>query len=154
VIKKSFTDRQREGEISKKIYDLIHFYLNFLEKGDFNEKINLNIKLDIYWKIIHWMGYQPGVFQCFNCGKKIEELDFYSFFIPYGVACEKCCKKENGSFAQEIKIDKNSLKILRFFLVNPVGAAAKVDIPLISVKKIEKIIKLTLERVIEKRVDL
>jgi DNA repair protein RecO (recombination protein O) len=75
VIKKSFTDRQREGEISKKIYDLIHFYLNFLEKGDFNEKINLNIKLDIYWKIIHWMGYQPGVFQCFKCGKKIEELD-------------------------------------------------------------------------------
>ncbi|MFO7807314.1 MAG: DNA repair protein RecO [Candidatus Moraniibacteriota bacterium] len=153
-IKKIFADKSLESEVNEKAYDLIYFYLQFLEKRSFVELDNLKIKLSVYWKIINWLGYQPGIFKCFNCGKKIEELNFYSFFVPYGVSCGACLNIEKKDFFQEIKIDKNSLKILRLFLASSQEKVVKVSMPFGSIKKVEKVVKSTLEQIPEKRLDI
>lgn len=154
AIKKMLTDKSPENEINEKIYHLILFYLDQIENNSYQETKSLKIKLAILWKIIYWMGYQPGVFRCFNCSEKITEEESYSFFVPYGVSCKACLKTKKDIHAQEIKIDKNSLKMLRLFLKQSVNQTSKISLSIESLKRIERTVKLTLEQITEKRIDI
>jgi len=64
------------------------------------------------WNLLSILGYQPELYKCLICGKKLKPENLY-FCKEGGIICHSCYKKE-GSRA--LKIDPNVVKILREIL--------------------------------------
>jgi DNA repair protein RecO (recombination protein O) len=161
ILNKSLADKALDNEINQKIYKGVLYYLKCLEDEEIIEVSNFQIKLAILWKLIYWLGYQPGIFRCFNCGKLLTEEEECSFFIPYGVSCS-CFDKGNhagyptqeGQNFQKTVISKSALNFLKSSLINSTKTVSDISLSVKSSKEVEKIIKLTLEYNLEKRIDI
>lgn len=72
-----------------------------------------NWKLVYYyllWNLLSFLGYQPELYQCPECQKKISSGKIFFSLGKGGLICEQC----RGESAKEIKA--NTLKIIRLFL--------------------------------------
>lgn len=81
-----------------------------------------NWKLIYYyflWNFLSLLGYQPELYQCSNCQKKIASGKIFFSLGKGGILCERC----RGQSAKEIKA--NTLKIIRLFLKRELGTVKR-----------------------------
>jgi DNA repair protein RecO (recombination protein O) len=77
--------------------------------------------LGFAFKLIDELGYKIEANNCLECGEKIKEGN--NFFDPEqgGILCEKCY----AIVRKGIKINNNSIKILRIFFQNSLKSLLK-----------------------------
>jgi len=107
----------------KKIFDLLKDYLETAndlagQKDDFKLEI---LSLGFTFKLFEELGYKIEAGNCMGCGEKIKEGN--NFFDPQqgGIICEKCYP----NIRKGIKINPNSIKILRIIFQNSLKSLAK-----------------------------
>lgn len=70
-------------------------------------------------------GYRPQLFECVNCGKKIQPEDQYIHYGMGGVLCPDCGERIRGARFVSMK----TLKYLRYYQTQPFAAAAAAGWP-------------------------
>lgn len=98
----------KEKATEPELFDLFKDFLNLLNEKKNPEPIFYFLSLFIF-KLIYQLGYQPELFICQNCRKKI--LPEKNYFSPElnGLFCSACQKKVKGASP----IFNNTIKILR-----------------------------------------
>ena len=107
----------------QKIFELLKDYL---ETADFLADQNDDSKLEIVslgfaFKMFEELGYKIEAGNCMECGGKIKEGN--NFFDPQqgGIVCDSCSHKLNS----RLRINPNSIKILRIFFQNSLKSLSK-----------------------------
>lgn len=80
-----------------------------------NWKIENSLKIIYYyflWNLLPFLGYQPELFNCVLCQKKLIPVNLYFNPKEGGVICEKCSAKTKKG----LKIEPEVVKILRLIL--------------------------------------
>jgi DNA repair protein RecO (recombination protein O) len=105
-------DLIKDQEKDEKIWRLV---LETFHKLDNLTLLPVNYFLIYYyflWNLFSVLGYQPEIYKCFFCQKKLEPNKIY-FCIQEGIiACSQCSKKTKGVIA----INEGLVKILRIIL--------------------------------------
>ncbi|MFH0969040.1 MAG: DNA repair protein RecO [Patescibacteria group bacterium] len=106
-----------------KIFELLKEYLetmNNLDSQEDNFKLEI-ISLGFIFKLLEELGYKIEANNCLECGEKIKEGN--NFFDPEqgGILCGKCYP----NIRKGIKINSNSIKILRIFFQNSLKSLLK-----------------------------
>jgi DNA repair protein RecO (recombination protein O) len=119
ILNKLINDENKD----RKIFELLKDYLKTadnLASQKCEEKLEI-ISLGFAFKLFEELGYKIEVGNCVGCGEKIEEGN--NFFDPQqgGIICERCYSRvKNG-----VKINTNSIKILRIVFKNNVSSLSK-----------------------------
>lgn len=80
-----------------------------------NWEIENSLKIIYYyflWNLLSFLGYQPQIFNCALCQKKLIPVNLYFNPKEGGVICEKCSAK----IKKGLKIEPEVVKILRLIL--------------------------------------
>ena len=113
-----------EREPSQALYQQLFQYLEQLKKIKPYRARQLEIlRLAQAWKIIRQTGFQPEVFICCSCGKKIQLGDRFVLKIPDGLFCSHCAAAD--SKGQQLKVSVNLVKIIRIFLEKDLKVSLK-----------------------------
>jgi len=97
-----------------RVWNLILESFKKLKKASLKKNLILKIYYYFFWRLISYLGYEPQLYQCVICERKITRNDkvFFSF-EEGGVIDGKCFKKEKFQ-GEEISLDV--LKVLRIIL--------------------------------------
>jgi DNA repair protein RecO (recombination protein O) len=79
-----------------------------------------------FWNLVSLLGYQPELYHCFLCGKKLMPENIFFNLKEKGIACNQCSKKINSRDLFPLSLE--IIKIIRIFL--------KKDLPLLKRLKI------------------
>lgn len=114
------------------------------------EKLNKK-KLEIiyyyfFWNLVSFLGYQPELFQCSSCQKKLTPSIFYFSLEKGGVACGSCVDNQEESQA----IDQDFIKILRLFINQDWKTLSRLKVSPSSIKLLKIISKNYLNEILEK----
>ena len=143
LVNKFIIDR----ETDRKIWILLVESLEALERS----KSILEFKLIYYfffWNFVSILGYQPGLYYCSVCHKRLSEENIYFSPQKFGLVCSSCAKdkkKKNGvnknknNKDYEIPISIESVKALRLFLKRDLDFILRLKLPEDFVAEIEKI---------------
>ena len=108
----------------QRIFVLLKEYLEAVNGCESNDDRHEIISLGFAFKFFEELGYKVEVNNCLDCGETIKEGN--NFFDPEqgGIICEKCFSKTRKG----IKINSNSIKILRVVFQNSIKSLAKLKI--------------------------
>ncbi len=131
----------RGEESDKEIWDLMN---------EVFEKLNKQKSEIIYyyflWNLFSILGYQPDLYQCSMCQKKLTPGIFSFSLEDGGVVCEKCFKKTKE--AQEINDDV--VKILRLFIARNWNVLSRLKISPDSLKLLDGVSETYLDEILSK----
>lgn len=88
-----------------------------------------------FWNLLSILGYQPELYQCLICEKKLKP-DVLYFTLQGGIICDTCYKKEKP---ESLKINANIIKILREILKKDFSNLSKLKIEKEHQKPLKKI---------------
>ncbi|MBA7599135.1 DNA repair protein RecO [subsurface metagenome] len=94
-------------EPDKELWDLLN--------ETFKRLNNENSEIIYYyflWNLFSILGYQPELYHCSVCQKKIVAGNFYFGLKEGGIVCQKCFKKPE----ENKEVNEDVIKILRLFL--------------------------------------
>lgn len=127
ILIKDFKNIRNDLRISKaahRIFEISDILLNGEEKDERTwnlltetfEKLdnNLSFKIVIYyffWNFLATLGYEPQLYNCSRCQKKLIPNKLYFSFKNGGVVCGQCVVKN-----EDKEIDLNIVKLLRLIL--------------------------------------
>jgi len=106
-----------------KIFNLFKEYLetiNSLNNYEENCKLEI-IHLGFVFKILEELGYKIEVGCCMKCGEKIKEGNNFFNSELGGIICEKCY----SNFRKGLRVNLNSIKILRIIFQNNLKSLVK-----------------------------
>lgn len=111
-----------EEDASNELLELTLKALQILNKTDDNPKLIAKI---YELRLIKILGYMPEIYECVNCGHKIENREFFDVQLG-GTLCEKCKSSSNrclelslGTFSAIEYIMYSDIKRLFSFKVSP-----------------------------------
>ena len=115
-ISEVFNDLVKNQEPDEKIWQLLTETFNRLNAG-FKFQVSgfeiYKIYYYFFWNFLSYLGYQPELYNCSICDKKLSPDTTY-FYPKIGGAVCKNCIKNNKNKIKEISID--AVKILRIIL--------------------------------------
>ncbi len=123
-------------EPDKEIWDLLN--------GTFEKLNNENSEIIYYyflWNLFSILGYQPELYRCTACQKKIVPGIFYLGLKQGGVVCDECFKETE----EDKEVNEDVIKILRLFLTR--------DWPILTRLKISSDLQELLKHVSEAYLD-
>lgn len=88
-------------------------------------------------RLLDLLGFRPQLFECIDCGDKVQEQDQYFSPLKGGVLCPKCRRAQTNAW----QVDKDVLRYLRHFQRSDWGTVASITIP----EKIEKRLAVLIE---------
>ena len=113
-----------EREPFQALYQQLFQYLEQLKKIKPYQMRQLEIlRLAQAWKIIQQAGFQPEVFVCCGCKKKIQSGDRFVLKIPDGLLCSYCAAADFKG--QQLKVSVGLVKIIRIFLEKDLKVSLK-----------------------------
>ncbi|MFH1822240.1 MAG: DNA repair protein RecO [Patescibacteria group bacterium] len=108
-----FNQLIKENLADEKIFLLLIDFLNIINYSQ-PPKVNYNLMSSYFnLKLLACLGYQPELYYCLNCKKKVEPQGNLFDFIRGGLICKRCIKLKDG-----LTISENCIKVLRFVLAN------------------------------------
>jgi len=110
-ISEVFNNLIKGEEKDKKVWSLLEevFYqLNDWKTKKGKEKIAI-IYYFFFWNFLDYLGYQPNLYNCSLCQKKINSENIFFDFKTGGLICENCGKINKKAE----KIEKDTIKIMR-----------------------------------------
>jgi DNA repair protein RecO (recombination protein O) len=121
----------KEENSDPEIFNLLRNYLEAMNElaikkkksgSEDAEEKNGIISLGFVFKLFNELGYKMEINSCTLCGEKIKEGD--NFFDPEsgGVVCKKCFPGSNS----KIRMNSNSIKIIRIFFQNSIKSLVKI----------------------------
>lgn len=123
---KLFNKLVNEENKEKGVFNLLKNYLEILSQLKEKKIENKSeiINLGFIFQLLGELGYKAEVNNCLECGEKIREGN--NFFDPQqgGAVCEKCVSKS----INKIKINPNSIKIIRIFFQNNIQSLIKLNV--------------------------
>lgn len=127
VINKLTEDR----EINIELYFLFKELLNYLKDAKDPKLLALSFK----WKVLKAIGYQPSLYRCFKCDKKIEdEKEAFFRIADGGITCNKCARQDKNDY---IRITGYFVRLLRKILTTSLSSISKASIPKIRIQELE-----------------
>ena len=83
-----------------------------------------DIIVQILFKFLEESGYKIEIENCIECGEKVRETE--NFFDPKqgGIICKNCSVQAGG----KVRINSNSVKIIRIFFQNSIKSLVKLKI--------------------------
>jgi len=125
-------------ELDEKIWNLLNEVLNQLN----------NLKLEVrdweleiiyyywLWNFLSVLGYQPELYNCSLCQKKLKPEKLYWNPREGGIICNNCSEKLKNSW---LGIDPNTIKVLRLILKKEYSVLKKLKIGKANQEKLEAI---------------
>ncbi len=107
-----------EEEKDERIWDLLKEAFEGLNKGGFP----FLIFQYFLWNLFKFSGYEPSLYQCACCQKKLSPDKLYFNCQEGGVVCEKCVQKGGEA------VDQETIKILRLFGKKDLKSLAKINL--------------------------
>lgn len=136
---KIFNKLTKEENEDQRIFELLKNYLETLDDLALQKKEEKTevVFLGFLFKLFEELGYKIEINDCLECGGKIKEGN--NFFDPKqgGIICEKCSSKSGG----KIKINSNSIKIIRIFFQNSIKSLVKMKTDQKDLNNLEIIIR-------------
>lgn len=122
------------GQGDVRIWNLLHQTLQALFRSDVNNVNNANkdclglTSTYFLWNLFGVLGYGPELYNCACCRRKLLPETF--FFVPQegGVVCWQCFQKKNSPPEPWCDISVGTVKVLRFFLREPLDIAERLKI--------------------------
>lgn len=112
----NIVDRLISGEEKdKKIWELL---FETLEKINQLEKLSYQLSITVRyfeWNLLSFLGFEPELYHCLICQKKLSEGRFYFSAKEGGIVCEKCNAKISQS--KNIEISRDAIKVLRLIVL-------------------------------------
>ncbi len=129
-------------EKDEKAFCLLLNYLEAMEKsaGCGRENIFL-LSEGFIFKLLDLLGYKIEANICVHCGSKFENGENYFSAEQGGIICKKCASGLNNL----IKINVNSIKLIRIFFANNLKSLLKLKIGKNEIKDLELISKVFLD---------
>ena len=125
----------KEPEKEQKIWDLLKFSFQTLNRFSLSVKECWLIFYNFLWKILVILGYKPELNYCCICQKKPDPKNLYFNLKEGGIICSDCFqKKKEGK-----KIQPGTVKILRFLAEKDLSFLRKLKITLNYKREIKKI---------------
>jgi DNA repair protein RecO (recombination protein O) len=138
-----------ENEPAEEFYDELIFFLERID-GVGQDKVLL-MQLALLWKMLKGNGYELEIFCCGKCRKKLEKGSNFWFSPEVGVICSPCHKRiKNDRYS----ISEEAIKILRIFSQKKIKTIMKLSASSSSIKDISIIIRVLLENMLQKRIEL
>ncbi len=122
-------------ESDHRIWDLV---IDFFEKLNNAPLEFLNWQLVypyFFWNFISSLGYRPELFMCVVCNKSLDSLNLYFSYIDGGLTCKEC----NFIKKAGLKIQVNSVKVLRIILKKDWETMIKLKIEIDCQKDLQKV---------------
>jgi len=118
-----------------------NFLVQVFEKLD-----NHNFSADLvyyyfFWNFMDLAGYQPSIYHCSICQKKLVPDHFYFSSEQGGIICSQCSKrtKSRTKSGTGIRVDLDLIKILRIILKKDWPQLEKIKIETSHLKSLKKI---------------
>lgn len=146
-------DLLAQDEPNVEIFESLDFYLKNID-GDlvFKRKNSISMAaLSVVWKTICNAGYEPQLFQCVSCSKRLSKQDKYIFQIPEGVVCNSCKIKDNSN---RVELLENSIKALRFIFEKKPEISSKLTVPENVATQLKYLTNNFLQQILEKKITL
>jgi DNA repair protein RecO (recombination protein O) len=99
-----------EATENRALYDLLLHTLGWL--GDESNRADLLARF-FELRLLQYVGYQPQLFECTNCGKAVEPIENY-FSAEVGGVLDPECAQAQRRVRDAQKITLNALKVLRY----------------------------------------
>ena len=115
-----------EEEKDEKIFELLVEYLKTLDGLNgfgSGEKLDI-ITSGFLFKFMEALGYRIEAEKCVRCRSKLRPEDNYFSAESGGVVCPGCV----GKSGKKIRINPNSIKLIRLFLKNKIGNLEKIEV--------------------------
>jgi len=130
-------DKLLKGEErDEKTWDLLNETFQKLNTYSLKPKTYNLIYYCFFWNFFSILGYQPELYNCSICQKKLAPGELYWSSKEGGVICGNCFKKSKTSL---VNIDPNVVKILRLFLKKDWNILKKLKIAPIYSKTLKTI---------------
>ncbi|MDO8529525.1 MAG: DNA repair protein RecO [bacterium] len=113
----------KEDNHDQKVFQLLREYLettNQLADEKNQDKVDV-ISQGFLFRLFDELGYKIEIGRCTACGERLKESDNFFDCEQGGVICASCSSKISG----KIKINLNSIKIIRIFFQNSLKSLAK-----------------------------
>ncbi|MFH1427545.1 MAG: DNA repair protein RecO [Patescibacteria group bacterium] len=135
-----FNQLIKENLADEKVFLLLIDFLNIINYSQPPE-VNYNLISSYYnLKLLVCLGYQPELYYCLKCKKKIEPDSNRFDYANGGIICYKCGKINNS-----LTISENCIKVLRLVLDNNLDYCLKLKINNQTEKEVNTTIKYFLD---------
>jgi len=122
----------KEGEADSALFNLLRNFfevLNDFGGNDFSKEIGEIFFSFFVFKLLSELGYQPELFKCLECGKKIVEGVNGFNLQQGGVVCEECFKNTKSETGIELfTISDNCIRLLRYLTNNDFNSVFRLKI--------------------------
>jgi DNA repair protein RecO (recombination protein O) len=125
----------KEGQSDERLFFLLLRWLEILDNyppEDFTKENGELFFIFFALKLMTELGYQPEMYECLNCRKKIEPGKNYFNLKNGGIICEDCFLKDQKiqaiNSAEILTISDNCIKLMRFIMDNRLDMAKKLKI--------------------------
>jgi len=112
-ISEVFNDLVKNQEPDERIWNLLLETFDRLNTSYKLQAISYKIYYYFFWNFLRYLGYQPELYNCSICEKKLSPDKIYFYSKSGGTICKNCVK-DNKNKIKEISID--AIKILRMIL--------------------------------------
>ena len=113
---------QQEGD--EKIFSMLLSYLKTMNGIGENDQAAEVLNLGFLFKLLENLGYKLEVEKCVRCGKRLEKEQNYFSISLGGILCQNCGSSER----KKVKIEVETIKLIRLFLANRVENIVKVKV--------------------------
>lgn len=134
----------KEKQSEEELYQTLFCFFELLDKKELKQPLDYLLALFIF-KIINHLGYQPQLFFCQICHKKIiPGNNFFSFEFK-GLVCSDCQNKSKD----KILVSDNTIKILRLINNLNLNELIKIKANHLQTSEIIKLAKILLKNYLD-----
>lgn len=126
----------REGR-DNHIWHLLLSCFILLQRGaeeGIKEKIAV---LAFFWKLVFLLGFEPELFFCCECKKKLNTARLFFAEEKGGIVCSACLV-EQGPYLLAREISVETVKAIRFFIKEPLEICSKLKLSQNQIKEISQ----------------
>lgn len=124
-------------EPEKKIWELLLDVFNELDSSIFKTKDLKLIYYYFFWRLFSILGYEPELYQCAMCRKKLEPKKLYFNSKEGGIICENCF--QGAKHGKEVAVE--IIKMLRIIMAEKWKTVSRIKMEPKRLKSLESISK-------------
>jgi DNA repair protein RecO (recombination protein O) len=123
ILEKMLPESAKDEKIFNDLISLLAIFNDFSSESDNKEKMDV-LTLGFLFKVFDELGYRLEVERCLICDNKLKlENNYFSIFRG-GILCQNCQNQEK----KKIKINNESIKLIRIFLKNEIKSLLKLKV--------------------------
>jgi len=139
-ISEVFDGLVKEQEADLKIWRLLEDSFEILNRLEVKECKPILVYYHFFWKLVSLLGYEPELYHCLLCQKKLLPKELYFYSGEGGIICNFCQKqlksKKGGALE---KLSPRTIKYIRFILEKGPGPILRLKIEKEDLKKLKEI---------------